>query len=504
MMPPIADRLEIRLDLPGLPEMEPLLRDFASRAIDFADIEGNRKTDLLEAMISAVSLVERELDATEHEVVTLRITAIIDSAAIEFSVLESGTPLGDDDLDSARHAIPTQIRPARVFDRLWWVQRGPEGSELHLRAHRPHANISTLESAAHRLDHEAAETDHAKSAPSATTNDYRIRDYRLGDGLEVARRIYESYGHSYPNPDLYYPDRIDALNSEGRIHSIICESSNGDFVGHYALERPDLGPIGEAGQAVIDHAHRGHGLMKPMRTAVEAAGTELGLLGIWSQPTARHPFSQRMNLGFGSTACGLCLGTTPAETTLRGGVGASSSKEDAASRHSCFLYWHPLQPEPPITAFVPAALAGLIGRIYAARGRESTIETTGTAAPRREGVLHARFDAARRVGRIEVDSIGPASIEAIRSGLTVMETAADAAVIFVDLPIDDPGCAGLAERLLDEGCRLAGIGPRFRRTAEGAEDVLRLQRVLSPVDEAGIVVEGDLGHELASVILGRD
>jgi hypothetical protein len=85
-----------------------------------------------------------------------------------------------------------------------------------------------------------------------------------------------------------------------------------------------------------------------------------------------------------------------------------------------------------------------------------------------------------------------------------METAADAAVIFVDLPIDDPGCAELAERLLDDGCRLAGIGPRFRRTAEGAEDVLRLQRVLSPVDEAGIVVEGDLGHELASVILGRD
>ena len=503
-MPSNTDRLELRLDLPGLPEMEPLLRDFATRAIEFADIEGDRRTDLLEAMISAVSLIERELDATERDAVTLQITAIIDAAAIEFSVLESGTPMGEDDLDSAGHAIPEQIRPARVFDRLWWVQKGPEGSELHLRAHRPHANISTLESAAQRLDHQAAEADHAKTTPSATTSEYRIRDYRPGDGLEVARRIYESYGHSYPNPDLYYPERIDALNAEGRIHSMICEHSNGDFVGHYALERPDLGPIGEAGQAVIDHAHRGHGLMKPMRAAVEAAGTTLGLLGIWSQPTARHPFSQRMNLGFGSTACGLCLGTTPAETTLRGGVGAAASSEDPALRHSCFLYWHPLQPEPPITAFVPAALAGLIGRIYAARGRKSTIETTGTASPRRDAVLHARFDAARRVGRIEIESIGPASIDAVRSGLTVMETAAHAAVIFVDLPIDDPGCAGLAERLLDEGCRLAGIGPRFRPTAEGAEDVLRLQRVLSPVDEAGIVVEGDLGHELASVILGRD
>ena len=72
------------------------------------------------------------------------------------------------------------------------------------------------------------------------------------------------------------------------------------------------------------------------------------------------------------------------------------------------------------------------------------------------------------------------------------------------LPIDDPGCGHLATRLLDDGCRLAGIGPRFRRTADGGEDVLRLQRIFAPVDEAGIVVEGDLGRELASLILGRD
>ena len=120
-MPSNTDRLELRLDLPGLPEMEPLLRDFATRAIEFADIEGDRRTDLLEAMLSAVNLVERELDATERDAVTLQITAIIDAAAIEFSVLESGTPMGEDDLDSAGHAIPEQIRPARVFDRLWWV-----------------------------------------------------------------------------------------------------------------------------------------------------------------------------------------------------------------------------------------------------------------------------------------------------------------------------------------------------------------------------------------------
>ena len=495
--------LHFRLEIPGLPEMEPMLREFASRAIALADVDGTRHDALLDALVSAVSLVEREITDGGDDPVDLSIGVVIDAAAIEFAILEKGVPLGDDDLEAPGHAIPEQIRPARVFDRLWWVQRGPEGSELHLRAHRDHAAIHVLEAVQARIDQDAAEADHAKTAPSASTAAYRIRDYRPGDGLEVARRIYESYGHSYPNPDLYYPDRVDALNANGRIKSIICETDDGDFVGHYALERPDLGPIGEAGQAVIDHAHRGHGLMRPMRAAVESAGDALELLGIWSQPTARHPFSQKMNLGFGSTASALCLGTTPAGTSLRGGVGGSDGGDDR-SRHSCFLYWHPLREETAITAFVPAAIAELIAKLYAARGRSAAIETEGEDGASDAGELHVRFDAARAVGRIELDRIGAASIDAVRSALLVMESAAHAAVVFIDLPIDDPGCGRLATRLLDDGCRLAGIGPRFRRTAEGGEDVLRLQRILAPVDEAGIVVEGDLGRELASLILGRD
>lgn len=495
--------LHFRLEIPGLPEMEPMLREFASRAIALADVDATRHDALLDALVSAVNLVEREITDGGDDPIDLSIGVVIDAAAIEFAILEKGVPLGDDDLEAPGHAIPEQIRPARVFDRLWWVQRGPEGSELHLRAHRDHAAIHVLEAVQARIDQDAAEADHAETAPSASTAAYRIRDYRPGDGLEVARRIYESYGHSYPNPDLYYPDRVDALNANGRIKSIICETGDGDFVGHYALERPDLGPIGEAGQAVIDHAHRGHGLMRPMRAAVESAGDALELLGIWSQPTARHPFSQKMNLGFGSTASALCLGTTPAGTSLRGGVGESDGGDDR-SRHSCFLYWHPLREETAITAFVPAAIADLIAKLYAARGRSAAIEIEGEDGASDAGELHVRFDAARAVGRIELDRIGAASIDAVRSALLVMESAAHAAVVFIDLPIDDPGCGRLATRLLDDGCRLAGIGPRFRRTAKGGEDVLRLQRILAPVDEAGIVVEGDLGRELASLILGRD
>ncbi|MEE2971700.1 MAG: GNAT family N-acetyltransferase, partial [Planctomycetota bacterium] len=368
---------------------------------------------------------------------------------------------------------------------------------------RDRPTIEVLEEARQRIEHAEAEAAQSDVEPSTRTTEYRIRDYRVGDGLEVARRIYEAYGRSYPNPDLYVPERIDRLNREGRIHSIVCESDDGDVVGHYALERPDLGPIGEAGQAVIDHRHRGHGLMKPMRAAVEEAGRSLGLLGIWSQPTARHPVSQRMNLGFGSTPCALCLGTTPAGATLRGGVTGAIEDDANPARHSCFLYWHPLREEPPLVARVPEAVAAVLEPLYAARGRTVDFRTEVVDPPLGHETVASRFDSSRSVAWITVDRITVGALDAIQATMQAMENSVGAATVFIDLPIDDPGCVGLADHLLAEGIRLAGIGPRFR-TIDGpqrAEDVLRLQANPAPVDLEGLVVEGDLGRALADAVL---
>lgn len=388
------DQIKLRLDLPGLPELAPLVEDFASRALGLAEFTGKRREDLLAAFLCGVELVERTLAHQGDAIVPLEIGVTIDAHALEFKILEHGIPLGGDLNEDAGGDITERIRPNTIFDRLWWVQKGHEGSELHLRVKRDHASIEVLEDVRHRLDREEAENAHADTTPSSVTGEYRIRDYQEGDGLEVARRIYEAYGRSYPNPDLYVPDRIDLLNREGRLHSIICESPEGDVVGHYALERPNLGPIGEAGQAVIDHRHRGHGLMKPMRAAVEEAGAQIGLLGIWSQPTARHPISQRMNLKFGSTPTGLCLGTTPASASLRGGVAGESEDGGQPARHSCFLYWDPIIEEPLLRAFVPAELVPILAPLYEARKREVNFETAQDVPVKGHSAISTRFDPA--------------------------------------------------------------------------------------------------------------
>ena len=81
-MPDSSNHLNFRLEIPGLPEMEPMLREFASRAITLADVEGSRHDALLEALVSAVNLVEREIMDGGDDPVDLSIGVAIDAAAI--------------------------------------------------------------------------------------------------------------------------------------------------------------------------------------------------------------------------------------------------------------------------------------------------------------------------------------------------------------------------------------------------------------------------------------
>ena len=493
------DHLDLSLHVPGLVELEPLVDDFVRRVLGVAGFGGGQAEELEAATRSAILLVEAELERAGEIAVPIELHVRIDAVSLELEVLERGRPLGEGALDASGDDITGRVRPAHVFDDVHWVQRGPEGSELHMRIARPHERIDVLAALEHRVDAVEAAADHAGLEPSTQTSAYRTRLFRPGDGLGVAERIYEAYGHSYPNPDLYYPDRVEALNRCGKLRSILCETSDGELVGHYALERPELGPIGEAGQAVVDHRHRGHGLMRPMREAVEQAGRDLGLLGIWSQPTARHPFSQRMNLGFGSVAQALCLGTTPGGTTLRGGV-AGSDAHGEELRHSCFLYWHPLRDEEPIEVDVPDALVPWIERLYEARGRACTVREAGRPA-RSSRPVRSRFDRARRVGWVTTEHVGQDTIGGIRAAVEALRDAAGAEALFVDLPIEQAGTGSVASALLTDGLRFAGIGPRFRTTVGGAEDVLRLQMPVARFDEAGLAVEGELGRMIADAAL---
>ncbi len=69
---------------------------------------------------------------------------------------------------------------------------------------------------------------------------------RPADALTVSQLIYKTYGPSYFNRDVYYPERVAAQNVSGAIVSFVAEAAaSGEIVGHYALERNQPGPVAE-------------------------------------------------------------------------------------------------------------------------------------------------------------------------------------------------------------------------------------------------------------------
>ncbi|HSF56808.1 MAG TPA: hypothetical protein VLD83_01930, partial [Candidatus Binatia bacterium] len=69
---------------------------------------------------------------------------------------------------------------------------------------------------------------------------YTIRCFRSEDAAGVTRLVQGVYGDSYYPRDLYSPDEIVRLNEAEKLVSVVALDA-GQVIGHYALERPDLG-----------------------------------------------------------------------------------------------------------------------------------------------------------------------------------------------------------------------------------------------------------------------
>src|SRR5262245_24292297 len=92
-------------------------------------------------------------------------------------------------------------------------------------------------------------------------NGYTVRRLAPADAPGVTRLIELVYGTSYYPTDLYEPMQIVRLNVDGKLVSVIALDAEDQVVGHYALERPHLGAVAEASDAVVHPEHRHHHLM---------------------------------------------------------------------------------------------------------------------------------------------------------------------------------------------------------------------------------------------------
>jgi serine/threonine-protein kinase RsbW len=314
------------------------------------------------------------------------------------------------------------------------------------------------------------------------------------EGGVLTEAIEAAYGTTYDVRWVYDREEVSARLADGRYVSCVAESATGELLCHLGMSLAAAGDaVAHSGQAVTLPAARGqHLFTRTKRFLMDWAQAE-GLAGMFSEATAAHPYSQRANIELGAHETGFLLGWIPASVANDAAAGAPRRRQSAA------LFYTKLNDGHERRVYAPQRHHEIIGQTLA------LCELRGTLAqPPPEATLENRtellvdVDEDHNLALITVHIPG-ADLEAVIAAERhhlFHRLCLDA--IYVDLPLERPATALVADDLERLGVSYAGVFPNHRTDG----DVLRMQslhRVRVKADD--IAVASDHGRELLDYVL---
>lgn len=460
-------------------------------------VEALRQTTVASAEIEKlVELVARSVQAAiDHaypsgEDGAIKILISEAHGKLTLTVRDYGMPQDVKVLERHLHAS-AHVNP-RLFgisckdlaDEVHWIGYGPKGKALQIIKWLHNKHIATQTSGTAL---EAFQDDVALAPPQ----EYIIRRMAADEAVQVSQLIYRAYGGSYFNRDVYYPERVAAQNARETVLSFVAQAEDGRLVGHYALERNQEGPVAEGGQAVVDPAHRGRGLLLRMKEEAIEAARSLGLVGLYSDAVTVHTLTQKTNVNHGARLSCVDLGIAPRSEHFRG------ISEKQPQRVTCLMYWLWLQQPQSRTIHVPPAYRAITDDIYA--NLHCQVAFGDHAVPTGHGTQTVRIDAGAHKAFLRVDELGADSIAEVRRAKRELIEHSHAEVLFVELPLGNPGTPHVATELEQSGFSFAGIAPHF--SVDG--DLLRMVYTTSPLAREPIKTYEPFANTLVDHVLSE-
>jgi anti-sigma regulatory factor (Ser/Thr protein kinase) len=480
------------LTLPNDPAGVPMAQAFVRELATLADFP-RAEVDVLArgAGEACANLVALAFDPGEAAPYTL--LGDVSPAALTIAIREQGLPFDPAD-GSPEQQMPAEARQRLqgpgmqwylshgIVDEAHWTNLGRQGMELCLSKARPQRDVTE------HLPQTALAPFQADAA-LAPEQTYSIRLLRPEEAVQVSQCIYRAWGYTYPNDDLYYPDRIAHLNATGELVSVVAVDEAGEVVGHFALERPGLGSIAETGQAVVSPAHRGRKLLERMRTFAEEEAGRLGLVGLFGQPVTSHTFTQHGEESTGAHLCGVSLGEAPRSMNFKG-----IRSEPLPQRESLLLYFKYLGAPPTAVVHTPPRHRAMLERLYGNLGAPA--EFRAPAAAKGSGNVVVSMFHGLGAGVIRVRRVGADTAAEVRRARQDLCDSAAAEVVNLELPLAQPGTPHLCEAAESDGFFFSGMGPRF--APDG--DALRLQYLNCDLDVTRLQVFSPFGRELLEYV----
>jgi hypothetical protein len=307
---------------------------------------------------------------------------------------------------------------------------------------------------------------HPATPEPAWVGDMRIRLLAASESARLADAVRAVYGDTYPVQWTYDAEEVARRIAAGMLISAIAETAGGELLCHSGLvlnARDDL--IGHAGQALTLPAARGRHVFTTVKRYLVDWAKALGLVGMYSEATAAHPYSQQALLDLGGHETGFMLGFIPA--TVENNAASPSSQ----GRTSAALFFLRLRPGQERVLYAPARHRDIVLETIAICGSRAHL----AEAPLRvdlppDSQVAIERDTGDNVATLVVTQAGrdlTARVEAERSRL--FDEGVDA--LYVDLPLDRPESAQVTDSLQELKLSYSGLFPNN----QAAADVLRLQ-----------------------------
>ena len=329
---------------------------------------------------------------------------------------------------------------------------------------------------------------------SGSTVDARFRFLEPDEGAVLGDAIRIAYGESYDVRWVYDAEEVSRRLAAGTYVSCVAETPQGELLCHEGMSLAAAGDaVAHSGQAVTTPAARGQHLFTRTKRFLMDWATERGLAGMYSEATAAHPYSQRANIELGAHETGFLLGWIPAS------VSNDAAGEGRRGRQSAALFYTKLNDGHERPVYAPERHREIVGRtmeLCALRGTLAEPPADAVTAERTE--LHVEVDADHNLALITVDVPGADLEAAVAAERHHLFHRAGLDAIYLDLPLDAPATALLADDLEALGVSYSGIFPNGR--CDG--DVLRMQSLLrARIKADDVSVASEHGRELLEYVL---
>jgi hypothetical protein len=324
--------------------------------------------------------------------------------------------------------------------------------------------------------------------------DARFRFLSPDEGRVLTAAIEAAYGQTYDVRWVYDEAEVAARLADGRYVSCVAETPAGELLCHEGMSLAAAGDaVAHSGQAVTMPLARGqHMFTRTKRHLMDWAQGE-GLAGMFSEATAAHPYSQKANVELGAHETGFLLGWIPATVDNDAAAGAPRRRQSAA------LFYAKLNDGLERPVYAPPRHREVVARTIELCGLRGELSPPpADFEPPARTTLQVDVDADHNLALITVTVPGADLAQVLRAERHHLFGARNLDAVYIDLPLEEPATALVADDLERLGISYAGVFPNH--LTDG--DVLRLQslhRVRVKADD--IAVASDHGRELLDYVL---